>query len=657
MNRIATLAFLLMLAGWGTSVLAQPNRIGQDAIWVRNAPGASVTLDGVLDEPEWGQAEAKPLVWNMDFNLPGDGQKIEGDPAIGSPLDPNDGIYRLFRVGNIVYMSMEVNDASIGGGRALQAGNFWFDGMLMSITDRSQRTEAPEEQANYFSNGATNSEWAYGWWVPSDTLDGGLPIPGIEPRAFGDYGVGFNGSINDEPAMPGVWDWAYSIDGVANDDNNGGGSPTPDTGYILEMSVDLGAMGYDFDQADGDRAPFNVALQDADYNWPFDESQFFVSRVWFQNQWLNNFNEGAAYMVGRPDVTVTSGAAPEFNEPEFTIPSGMTFAAPTVDGVMDEEVWSAFDPQFQIQYQASTELMDMNPGVLAPYHFSWFRPDINGDGNLAEVLDPTVGRVSLFHRDDVLYIGLDTDDQAINGFSAENGRDGLRVTLRSLDSLSSRGTLGGLQFEVSVDSSGAVRLGGFAADAGDAVSAAVGLKGGSTAADPNDVDEGYQIELAIDLVDALGYPAGLGDGQLWLGLNFFDGDALDVEANSYAMRTWILAERADGGSLYGYLSPNAPVANEDGSATPGTLELLGNYPNPFDARTQIRYVLPQSGEVSVAIYDLLGRRVAEVEPGIQSVGANAVTVDATDLASGVYFYRVQLEDAQVGVTGRMVVVK
>lgn len=657
MQRTATLATLLVLIGWGSFASAQPDRIGQDAIWVRNAPGASVTIDGALDESEWGAAEAKPIVWNGDFEVPGDGQKVEGDPAIGEPTDPNDGTLRIFRDGNMVYMSLEVSDASIGGGRGLQNGNWWFDGMLMSIVDRSQRTETPEEQTNYFSNGATNSEWSYGWWVPSDTLPGGLPIPGVDPRAFGDYGVGFNGSIEDEPSNPGVWEWAYTIDGVANDDNNGMGSPTADAGYILEMALDLGAMGYDFDQDGGDRAPFNIALQDADYNWPFDESRFFVSRVWFQNQWLNNFNEGAAYLVGRSDVTVSSGAVPEFTEPEFVIPSGADSPAPTVDGALDEAMWGTFDPQFMIQYQASNDLMDMNPGVLAPYHFSWFRPDINGDGNAAEVLDPTVGRVSLFHRDDVLYVGLDTDDQAINGFSAEGGRDGLRVTIRSLDSLSSAGTLGKIQFEVSVDSMGMVRLGGYDGIDQDAVSAAVGLKGASTAADPSNVDEGYQIELAIDLVDALGYEPGLGDGQLWLGMNFFDGDALDVEANSYATRTWLTTERSEGGSIYGYLAPAEILSNEGGASTPGELQLLGNYPNPFAARTQIRYALPQAGEVSVAIFDLLGRRVAELEPGVQAEGPNAVTVDATALASGVYFYRVQLSDTEVEATGRMVVVK
>ena len=663
MKRIATLALFLALAGWGAEAYAQPDRIGQDVVWVRDAGGATLTLDGLLDEAAWDNAETISLVWNGDHPAPGGGQKIEGNPALAEPLDPNDGTIYFLRQGNVLWLGAVVNDASIGGGRGLQAGNWNFDGLLLSIIDRSQRGEPPYTDPNYFANGATNSEWAYGWWHPADTTDTGQPVPGIEPRAFGDYGVGFDGSINDEPSMPGVWDWATTVtgSGVANDDTNGTGSPAEDEGYVMEMTIDLGALGYDFTSGI-ERVPFNVALQDADYGWPFDEDRFFVSRVWFQNQWMNNFNEGAAYLVGSPDVTTTSGAASSFAEPEFTVLNRDDVAAPTVDGSLDEEAWGEVAPQFRLQYQADPDdLDDWLPGPLAPYHVSWFRPDLNGDSPNPEVVDPTVGRFTLISHGDVLYIGLDTDDQAINGQSAEGGRDGFRITLRSLDSLSASDNLGKIQFEFSVDSSGAIRYGGYALELQDtnpgAVTAAVGLKGASTAADPFDVDEGYQIEAAIDLVEALGYPVGLGDRQLWLGLNFFDGDALDVPDNSTATRTWLLAERDQGASLYGYLEPAGGVANEDGAGVPGDLALLGNYPNPFAATTTLRYALPQSGTVSVAVYDVLGRRVALVEPGVQPAGPNAVTLDAEGLATGVYLYRVQLDGTQASAAGRLMVLK
>lgn len=661
MKRIATLVLLVALAGW-SDAFAQPDRVGQDAIWLRDAGDATLTVDGVLDEAAWADAETIELEWNMDFALPGSAQKIEAGPTVAEPLDPNDGTIYFLRQGNMLWLGAEVNDASIGGGRGLQAGNWYFDGLLMTITDRSQRTDDPGAQTNYFSNGATNAEFAYAWWHPADTTDAGEPVPGIVPRAFGDYGVGFNGSINDEPTNPGVWQWATTVngDGIANDDNNGTGSPTPDEGYVMEMMIDLGAMGYDFTTG-FDQVPFGIALQDADYNWPFDEDRFFASRVWFQNQWLNNFNEGAAYLLGSPEVTTTSGPVPEFMRPEFVIPNAGEDDAPVVDGSLDDDAWSGVDPQFQIQYQAPTSLMDENPGVLAPYHFSWFRPDINGDGNMADVVDPTVGRFTFLNRDNTLYIGLDADDQAINGQSAENGRDGFRVTLRSLDSLEATGNLGKIQFEFSIDSTGAIRYGNFALALQetnpDAVVAAVGLKGASTAADPSDVDEGYQIEVAIDLAEALGYPDGLGDRQLWLSLNFFDGDALDVTTNSYATRTWILGERAQGPSLYGYLDPGIVISNEDGATVPSELALLGNYPNPFASSTTLRYALPESGDVSVAVYDVLGRRVALVEPGVQAAGTHEVDIDAAGLASGVYLVRVQLDGAQASATGRMMVLK
>ncbi len=656
-------AILVLYFCWSSmEVVAQPVRNGEDIIWARDVEGEEMTVDGVLDEEAWDQAEQIVLQWNNVLARPGSGQRVELDPVLAEPLDGNDGTLRVLRDDNLLFMSLEVNDKSIGGGRGLQAGNFAFDGFLASFIDRSRRPE------DYSEFGSINTQFGpfqvaeiiYGWWHPADTTDTGEPVPGIMPRAFGEgiYAQGFGDPVA-PPPNPMLFDYATTVDGVANDDTNGTGSPTDDTGYVMEWSFNLDSLGYDMSSAEGDALPFNLGLIDADYRWPFDEDQQFVSRVWWQNQWANNFNEGIAYIYGRSDVTTSSGAAPEVREAEFVVPN-VGDETLTVDGQLDEAAWTEMDPQFQLQYQPSIELLDQLPGVVAPYYVNFFRPDINGDDPDPKVLDPTIGRIKLLNQGNTLYLGLDTDDQAINGQGVENGRDGIRFTIRSLDSLTTTGTLGKIQFDFSVDSTGAIRYGNYAAelqeDAPGAVTAAVFIKGAGTAADPSDVDEGYQIEMAIDLQQALGYPSGLGERQLWLGVNYFDGDALDVPDNSYAMRTWLLAERADNAGLYGYLAPADMVANE-GDAVPGELRLLGNYPNPFDARTQIQYVLPQAGEVSVAVYDLLGRRVAVVEPGLQAEGANAATVDAADLASGVYFYRVQLEGAPVSVTGRMVVVK
>ena len=67
--------------------------------------------------------------------------------------------------------------------------------------------------------------------------------------------------------------------------------------------------------------------------------------------------------------------------------------------------------------------------------------------------------------------------------------------------------------------------------------------------------------------------------------------------------------------------------------------LSANYPNPFNATTTIRYTLPEDSDVTVEIYDLLGRRVTTLVRQAQQAGYHQVTWDAKDLSSGLYFCR------------------
>ena len=73
--------------------------------------------------------------------------------------------------------------------------------------------------------------------------------------------------------------------------------------------------------------------------------------------------------------------------------------------------------------------------------------------------------------------------------------------------------------------------------------------------------------------------------------------------------------------------------------------MLGNnYPNPFNPTTSIEYSLPQSGEVSLIIYNLLGQEVAKLVSGEIESGYHKVTWDASNFSSGIYFYRLQAGD-------------
>ncbi|RJP74806.1 MAG: T9SS C-terminal target domain-containing protein [Candidatus Zixiibacteriota bacterium] len=64
-------------------------------------------------------------------------------------------------------------------------------------------------------------------------------------------------------------------------------------------------------------------------------------------------------------------------------------------------------------------------------------------------------------------------------------------------------------------------------------------------------------------------------------------------------------------------------------------------PNPFNPAATIRYTLPEASRVSLAVFDVSGRQVAQLVDGAREAGSHEVTFDGSNLASGVYLYRLQ----------------
>ena len=87
-----------------------------------------------------------------------------------------------------------------------------------------------------------------------------------------------------------------------------------------------------------------------------------------------------------------------------------------------------------------------------------------------------------------------------------------------------------------------------------------------------------------------------------------------------------------------------PLSNTDGQSPELTTRLLGNYPNPFNPVTSIRYSLKERGPVTLEIYNLKGQMVRRLENSVKSAGEHSVAWDGKDahgseLGSGVYFYK------------------
>ena len=76
---------------------------------------------------------------------------------------------------------------------------------------------------------------------------------------------------------------------------------------------------------------------------------------------------------------------------------------------------------------------------------------------------------------------------------------------------------------------------------------------------------------------------------------------------------------------------------------PESFSLKQNYPNPFNPSTTIGFALPQSSDVRLAVYDVLGREVAILANGTFEAGNHEVTFSARNLPSGTYIYRLDTE--------------
>ncbi|MCH7519980.1 MAG: T9SS type A sorting domain-containing protein, partial [Candidatus Dadabacteria bacterium] len=89
------------------------------------------------------------------------------------------------------------------------------------------------------------------------------------------------------------------------------------------------------------------------------------------------------------------------------------------------------------------------------------------------------------------------------------------------------------------------------------------------------------------------------------------------------------------------ISPVGVNDREGLSSVPELYSLSQNYPNPFNPVTTIRFALPEAGNVLLVIYNLRGEEVVRLANGARPAGYHEVIWNATNFASGMYFYRLQ----------------
>ncbi|MFQ5824745.1 MAG: carboxypeptidase regulatory-like domain-containing protein [bacterium] len=96
------------------------------------------------------------------------------------------------------------------------------------------------------------------------------------------------------------------------------------------------------------------------------------------------------------------------------------------------------------------------------------------------------------------------------------------------------------------------------------------------------------------------------------------------------------------------------VKNRSNSTLPKSIELYGNYPNPFNPETRISFGLPSEMRVQLRIFNLLGQEIAQLFDGVLGGGVHHLTWDGRNqfgqsMPSGVYFYQLQANGIRVAV--------
>ena len=141
-------------------------------------------------------------------------------------------------------------------------------------------------------------------------------------------------------------------------------------------------------------------------------------------------------------------------------------------------------------------------------------------------------------------------------------------------------------------------------------------------------------------------------GFVTLAGSFQAGHGTSVDAHSYSFvdntatssQPWYRLKQSDlNGTVHYYEPINASVTTGiDQQVAPKVFALFQNYPNPFNPTTMIRFTVENSGPATLVVYNMLGQKVATLFNDIATAGRyQSVRFNATNLASGMYIYRLQ----------------
>jgi hypothetical protein len=149
----------------------------------------------------------------------------------------------------------------------------------------------------------------------------------------------------------------------------------------------------------------------------------------------------------------------------------------------------------------------------------------------------------------------------------------------------------------------------------------------------------------------------------WTKAGFVAGNGTTAEPKNYTFTDRGLAsgkynyrlKQVDFNGNYQYFN----LSNEVVIGLPEKFELSQNYPNPFNPSTKIEFAIPQDGNVTLSVFDNSGRLVSKISEGFRTAGYYTMDFSASNLSSGVYFYKLEFSGSgsEFSKTMKMTVLK
>ena len=148
---------------------------------------------------------------------------------------------------------------------------------------------------------------------------------------------------------------------------------------------------------------------------------------------------------------------------------------------------------------------------------------------------------------------------------------------------------------------------------------------------------GFEVERCVQSAER----------QEWNKIGFVSGNGNSSSDKEYSFTD----KNISGGSKFSYrlkqIDNNGTFEYSDiveVEVVPQQFELSQNYPNPFNPTTTIRFSLPVQSQLKINIYNMLGELVKTLSDGMYEAGYYNITIDASDLSSGTYIYRLESND-------------